>query len=217
MLAFDTSTPAVTVAVLDGDRLVGASGEVDGRRHGELLAPGIEAALGAAGAALADVRAVACGNGPGPFTGLRVGLVTARALGHTLGIPAYGVCSLDALAAQIEEPPHDLVVATDARRREVYWARYAGGRRVEGPAVGRPADLAPRLAGATVIGHGAALYPDLLGTPAANAPLYPSAEWVARLVARSLDAGDQPGDVAPLYLRRPDAEVPKAVKAVLPA
>jgi tRNA threonylcarbamoyl adenosine modification protein YeaZ len=216
MLAFDTSTPAVTVAVLDGERLVGASCELDGRRHGELLAPGIEAALAAAGTTLADVRAVACGNGPGPFTGLRVGLVTARALGHSLGIPAYGVCSLDALAAQLH-PTDDLVVATDARRREVYWARYARGRRVEGPAVDRPADLAPRLAGATVVGHGALLYPDLLGTPAPGAPIHPAAEWVARLVARALGAGGRPDDVAPLYLRRPDAVVPKAVKAVLPA
>jgi tRNA threonylcarbamoyl adenosine modification protein YeaZ len=215
-LAFDTSTPAVTAAVLDGDRLVGDSVHIDARRHGELLAPGIQAALAAAGATLADVTAVACGNGPGPFTGLRVGLVTARALGHSLGIPAYGVCSLDALAAEVGVAA-DLVVATDARRREVYWARYAAGRRVAGPAVDRPADLAPRLAGATVVGHGATLYPDLLGAPAPGAPLYPAAEWVARLVAQALAAGDEPDAVAPLYLRRPDAEVPKAVEAVLPA
>lgn len=214
LLAFDTSTPAVTVAVLSGDDVVGVSCEVDARRHGELLAPGISAALTAAGATMRDIDVVACGNGPGPFTGLRVGLITARTLAHARGIPAYGVCSLDALAAAVGG---DVVVATDARRREVYWARYADGRRVEGPAVDRPGDLAARLAGAPVVGHGAALYPDQLGAPDRAALLYPAAEWVGRLVARTLRDGGAPDAVAPLYLRRPDAEVPKAPKAVLPA
>jgi tRNA threonylcarbamoyl adenosine modification protein YeaZ len=214
LLAFDTSTPAVTVAVLAGVDVVGASCAVDARRHGELLAPGIAAALSAAGVTLREIDVVACGNGPGPFTGLRVGLVTARTLAHARGIPAYGVCSLDALAAAAGG---DVVVATDARRREVYWARYAGGRRVEGPAVDRPGDLAARLAGAAVVGHGAVLYPDQLGAPDPAAPIYPSAQWVGRLVARRLRDGGQPDPVAPLYLRRPDAEIPKAPKAVLPA
>jgi tRNA threonylcarbamoyladenosine biosynthesis protein TsaB len=213
LLAFDTSTPAVTVAVLAADDdVVGEWCEVDARRHGELLAVGIDAALSAAGATVRDLDVIACGNGPGPFTGLRVGLVTARTLAHARGIPAYGVCSLDALAA---EAGGDVVVATDARRREVYWARYAGGRRVEGPAVSRPAELAERLAGAAVVGHGAALYPDQLGAPDPDAPLYPSATWIGRLVARVLRAGGRPDPVAPLYLRRPDAEIPKAPKAVL--
>jgi tRNA threonylcarbamoyl adenosine modification protein YeaZ len=216
LLAFDTSTPAVTVAVLHDNDVVGSSCEVDARRHGELLAPGIAAALSAAGVGLPEIDLVACGNGPGPFTGLRVGLVTARTLAHSLGIPAYGVCSLDALAAAVGG---DVLAATDARRREVYWALYADGMRVSGPAVDRPGDLAGQLSayGGRRVGHGVALYPDQLGQLEGAAPLYPAAEWVGRLVLRTLQGGGTPDPVAPLYLRRPDAEIPKAPKAVLPA
>jgi tRNA threonylcarbamoyl adenosine modification protein YeaZ len=216
-LAFDTSTPAVTVAVLRGEDVVGESQQIDARRHGELLAPGIGAAMREASLALRDLDVVAVGNGPGPFTGLRVGLVTARTLSHALGVPAYGVCSLDALAAASGPPP--LVVATDARRREVYWARYdAEGARVAGPAVDTPAALAEELAAydGRRAGHGIELYADALGPRDDDSPLYPAAEWIGRLVVRDLTAGRRPDDVAPLYLRRPDAQVPKPPKAALP-
>lgn len=217
LLAFDTSTPAVTVAVLDGDDVLGASGEIDARRHGELLAPGIAAALAAAGIGLPDIDVVACGNGPGPYTGLRVGLMTARTLAHARGLPAYGVCSLDALAAAAGGG--EVFAATDARRREVYWARYADARRVAGPGVDRPAALTSELSayGGRRVGHGVSLYPELLGPLDSAAPLYPAAEWVGRLVARTLRAGGTPDPPAPLYLRRPDAQVPKPPKSVLPA
>lgn len=211
ILAFDTSTPAVAAAVLRDDDVLGSRTEVDARRHGELLAPSIAAALADSGAELPDVDAIAVGNGPGPFTGLRVGLVTARSLSHALGVPAYGVCSLDALAAAAGDG--DLFVATDARRREVYWARYADGVRTSGPDVSRPADIDVRAA--RRIGHGVQLYAELLGPLDAAAPLFPPAEWIGRLVGRALRRGDTPPAVAPLYLRRPDAEVPKPPKAVL--
>ncbi len=216
-LAFDTSTPAVTVAVLRGDDVISESQQIDARRHGELLAPGIDAALRQASVQLRELELIAVGNGPGPFTGLRVGLVTARTLSHALGVPAYGVCSLDALAAACGRGP--VVVATDARRREVYWARYdADGERVEGPAVDTPAALAGKLAAydGRRAGHGIELYADALGPRDAGTPLYPAAEWIGRLVVGHFVAGRRP-DVAPLYLRRPDAQVPKPPKAVLPA
>jgi tRNA threonylcarbamoyl adenosine modification protein YeaZ len=170
-------------------------------------------ALADAGVTLRDVDVVAVGNGPGPFTGLRVGLVTARSLSHALGVPAYGVCSLDALAAAAGLD--ELFVATDARRREVYWARYLDGVRTSGPDVSRPAEIA--VGAGRRVGHGIQLYADLLGPIDETAPLYPPAEWIGRLVGRTLRRGETPSAVAPMYLRRPDAEIPKPPKAVLQA
>src|SRR4051812_23568013 len=122
------------------------------------------AAAEAAGAPLKDLDAIVCGVGPGPFTGLRAGMATAAALGQALGRPVYPVCTLDALAA-VEQGP--LLVASDARRKEVYWAAYdASGTRVVGPLVDRPAavvDRIPALAVERVAGNGATLYD--LGLP----------------------------------------------------
>jgi len=213
ILAFDTSTPAVAVAVLRDAETIGVRQHVNARRHAEVLAPAINDALADAGVLLRDIDVLAVGNGPGPFTGLRVGLVTARSLGHALGVPAYGVCSLDALAAAAGDG--EVFVATDARRREVYWARYQDGLRVAGPEVSRPHEISD-VTGRRV-GQGAALYADELGPLDAAAAQYPPAEWIGRLVYRALAAGETPGAVLPMYLRRPDAQVPKPPKAVLPA
>src|ERR1700709_2357453 len=119
LLAFDTATPAVTVALHDGERVVASQTRVDARRHGELLAPAITAVLDEAWVPRQDVTAVAVGVGPGPFTGLRVGIVTARTLGLALDISVYGVCTLDVLAVQApDEGAVDgpFLVATHARR-----------------------------------------------------------------------------------------------------
>ena len=145
LLAFDTATPAVTVALHDGTRVLAETTTVDARRHGELLASSIDAVLTEAGAGRLDITAVAAGTGPGPYTGLRAGLVTARVLGSALGVPVYGVCTLDVIAADAAAAAggREFIVATDARRREVYWARYdASGARLDGPGVGIPADVA---------------------------------------------------------------------------
>jgi len=145
LLAFDTATPAVTVALHDGTHVLAETTAIDARRHGELLAAAIEALLAGAGASRRDITAVASGTGPGPYTGLRAGLVTARVLGSALGVPVYGVCTLDVIAADAAAAAggREFLVATDARRREVYWARYdASGARLAGPDVGRPADVA---------------------------------------------------------------------------
>ncbi|MGH6654953.1 MAG: tRNA (adenosine(37)-N6)-threonylcarbamoyltransferase complex dimerization subunit type 1 TsaB [Actinocrinis sp.] len=217
LLAFDTATPAVTVALHDGTRILAELTEVDARRHGELLAPGIAKVLAAAGRDRRELTDLAVGVGPGPFTGLRVGLVTARALGDALGIAVHGVCTLDILAWAVR---HDgpFAVATDARRREVYWARYeAPDRRVTEPAVDWPHVVAPQLDGLPVAGEGAVKYPESF--PAPLAPQLPSAADLAELTVRRLAAAEGAADTRllppePLYLRRPDAVEPGARKPV---
>jgi tRNA threonylcarbamoyl adenosine modification protein YeaZ len=305
LLAFDTATAAVTVALHDGESVIAEHTEVDARRHGELLAPAIGRVLARTGRERRDLTGVAVGVGPGPFTGLRVGLVTARSLGDALGIPVHGVCSLDILAAAVAgiapgpgaptaaspqdtvsqstvsqstvsqstvsqntvsqntvsqntvskntalshtavpgEGAHDsaaavssadgdsadnasdvffnavsgdgaaFAVASDARRREVYWARYAAdGRRITEPSVDRPDEVAALVAGLPVAGRGAALYPAAF--PLRLEPELPSAAVLAELVVRrlaTLNAELLPP--LPLYLRRPDAAEPGARKPV---
>lgn len=211
LLALDTATAAVTVAVADGERILAQRSTVDARRHGELLAPAIYDVLAEAGVDRRELTEVAVGVGPGPFTGLRVGLVTARTLGVTLGVPVEGVCTLDALALQAADAGLDgeFRVVTDARRKEVHWAAYttAGGlRRVDGPHVEHPASAAwPGPA----VGAGALMYAD--DFPGARGPEHPSAAWLAVWVARGLPL--LPPE--PIYLRRPDAVEPGARKPVL--
>ena len=211
LLAFDTATPAVTVALHDGSRVVAEESAVDARRHGELLAVAIEKVLRSAGATERELTSIAVGTGPGPYTGLRAGLVTATVLASALGIPADGICTLDVLAAAAAAAADgDFLVATDARRREVYWARYdRNGQRLDGPYVGKPAELP---AGLPVAGEGAALYPEL----AAHVlqPRYPSAAQLAALAASRQAAGEPPARPEPLYLRRPDAREPGPLKRV---
>lgn len=212
LLAFDTATPLVTVAVYDADSGLVVAEHVADRamKHAEQLAPLVERSMVDAGVVRQDLTAVAVGVGPGPFTGLRVGLVTARTLGFVLDIPVYGVCSLDVLAVEaastgaVAEP---FAVATDARRKEVYLARYdADGNRLEGPLVDKPAVLATD---GPVVGQGASLYADAF--PRRVGPEAPSAGWLARTVA---EERAELYDPEPLYLRRPDADtghVPKRV------
>jgi len=210
LLAFDTATPLVTVALHDGEQVVVELTAERAMKHAEQLAPLIEQALDRAGIVRQDVTAIAVGVGPGPFTGLRVGLVTARTLGYALDVPVYGVCSLDVLAVEAVATgavSGDFVVATDARRKEVYLASYdEQGGRLDGPSVARPADVATE---APVVGPGAELYPDAF--PHRVGPSAPSAGWLARAVAEELA---ELGDPEPLYLRRPDAEAAHAPKRV---
>ena len=206
LLALDTSTPAVTVALHDGDRVLAESTTVDAQRHTELVAPAILEVLDAAGADRGDLTAIAVGVGPGPFTGLRIGLVTARMLGSVLRVPVRGVCSLDIVAAGVTDQDR-FAVATDARRREVYWARYEVGRRTAGPAVVSPADVATAL---PVAGAGSRLYPDAFPNPVQ--PEFPSAGTLASSIAAG-SVQVLPPD--PLYLRRPDASPPGVRKSAL--
>jgi tRNA threonylcarbamoyladenosine biosynthesis protein TsaB len=210
LLAFDTATPAIAVALHDGSRVLAAESVVDARRHGELLAAGIDKVLRAAGASRGDLTGLAVGTGPGPYTGLRAGVMTANVLASALDLPVHGVCSLDVIAADAGAPG-DFLVATDARRREVYWARYGGkGMRRAGPLVSRPAELP---AGDQVAGEGPVLYPEL-GTQLN--PRYPSAARLAELaVARG--PAVRAGLAEPIYLRRPDARQPGPRKRVTAA
>ena len=215
ILAFDTATPAVTVAVHDGSDVVAFESAVDARRHGELLAPAIAMVLAKAGAQHGDVTAIAVGTGPGPYTGLRVGLVTARVLGSALDVPVDGVCTLDIIAAEARQAAggREFIVATDARRREVYWARYAAsGQRLSEPQVSPPA-LVP--AGLPVAGEGPVLHSGL-GAAVIMEPRYPSAAQLAQIAADHLAAGIPPGPADALYLRRPDAREPGRPKRVTP-
>jgi tRNA threonylcarbamoyladenosine biosynthesis protein TsaB len=210
LLAFDTATPFVTVALHDGEDVVVELTSDRPMKHGEQLAPLIAQALERAGIVRQDLTAIAVGVGPGPFTGLRVGLVTARTLAFVLEIPVYGVCTLDVLAVEAVDTrtvSGEFVVATDARRKEVYLARYdEDGARLEGPLVDKPAVLATDR---PVVGEGATLYPEAF--PHAAGPARPSAGWLARVVT---EERAELCDPEPLYLRRPDAVAPGKPKPV---
>lgn len=204
VLAVDTSTPAVTAGVvrLDGDtpRTLATRITVNARAHAEVLTPHILECLAEAGHVPADLDAVVVGAGPGPFTGLRVGMATAAAFADALGIPVHGVCSLDAIASEAALG-RDLLVVTDARRREVYWARYSAGARVEGPAVNKPADLDPMPSAAVA---GSARHVDLFDLPVEPVET-PSPAALVRVAAAALNSDAEPEPLVPLYLRRPDA------------
>ncbi|WP_043264867.1 tRNA (adenosine(37)-N6)-threonylcarbamoyltransferase complex dimerization subunit type 1 TsaB [Streptomyces sp. CT34] len=216
LLALDTATPAVTVALHDGSRVLAAAAEVDARRHGELLLPAVDRVLAEAGLKLDAVSDIVVGVGPGPYTGLRVGLVTAATFGAALDVPVHGLCSLDgiAFASGLTEP---FVVATDARRKEVYWARYADARtRLTEPAVDRPAEIADEVAGIPAVGAGALLYDTVFTGVRRDGPEHQSAAALAGLAAEKLAAGEELLPPRPLYLRRPDAQVPANYKVVTP-
>jgi len=198
VLALDTATPAVTAGIvrLDDSSVLGERVTVDARAHAERLTPNVLAALADAGLTMGDLDAVVVGCGPGPFTGLRAGMATAAAYGHALGIPVHGVCSLDAIGVRTSG---DTLVVTDARRREVYWARYRDGVRTEGPAVNAPADVNPGTARAVA---GSPEHAGMFGLPVCG-PVYPTP---AGLIAAVSDLSDHPAPLVALYLRRPDAK-----------
>lgn len=218
VLAFDTSTPVTTVAVV-GDGVAAERSADAPNRHAEVLLPLIDRVLHDAGAGRLDIQAVAVGAGPGPFTGLRVGLVTAATLSDALQIPAYAECSLDIIAAHEGTAGH-FVVATDARRRELYWAAYSReGTRVEGPRVDKPdvvTEWMTNHAVTRIAGTGTRLYGDMF-TAFHAAPAHPHAVTLALLVTDRARARAQADPLTPLYLRRPDAVPPGRPKAVTPA
>ena len=186
-LAIDTATPTLVVGVADGDRVVAEAGVPSGTRHAELLTPTVSEVLAQAGVALRDVGRLVVGLGPGPYTGLRVGIVTAAALGDVVGVPVHGVCSLDAVG----DGPR--VVVTDARRKEVYWRAY-GDSPLGDPAVDRPEEL--ELPDLPVVGD--ERFADRLGRAVT------ATEVSTAGLLRAVPAGP-PAPLTPLYLRRPDA------------
>ncbi len=224
ILAIDTSSAMTSVALVDGMDVLASAAHVDARRHAEVLAPMVQRVIDDAGV---TPRLIACGVGPGPYTGLRVGIATAQGLAAAWDIPVVGACSLDVLAAEaVHAGTVDaFTVASDARRREVYWARYdADGVRIDGPYVGRPSAIA-----GPCVGEGAHIH-DLTPNPCPELR-FPSAVMLGRLVGRLLEDGAVPTEPAlalsahgsddggtaralagrrlltatPLYVRRPDA------------
>ena len=207
VLALDTSTPDLVTGLVN--TVTGESTDriIEGTRaHNEQLTPTVQALLADADMTFADLGAVVVGCGPGPFTGLRVGMATAAAFGQALGIPVHGVCSLDAIARRL--PQATKLVATDARRREVYWATYDSTGRTAGPQVQAPAELvAPHeVEVLSVPAHLVDKLPDAL-RGIATRDLTPRAAGLAALA----DLTAPPAPLTPLYLRRPDAREPKPV------
>ncbi|HEY5980666.1 MAG TPA: tRNA (adenosine(37)-N6)-threonylcarbamoyltransferase complex dimerization subunit type 1 TsaB [Microlunatus sp.] len=206
VLGVDTATVVCVGLAIDGEAV--AAAQVDDRMaHAEQLTPLIRRVCADAGVAPTELTTVVVGLGPGPYTGLRVGIVTARVLAEIAGARLHGICSLDVIAAQFagSHPAGEFVVATDARRKEVYWARYAvDGLRLEGPFVNAAHEV-PRL---PTVGPGTLLYPERLMVVDGPSTLDPATVAVAG--PRLADAG-----VEPLYLRRPDAAEPGRRKSVL--
>lgn len=236
VLGIDTATAASSVAVVDGGDVLAMGVHVDARAHAEVLAPLLEDALREADA---RPELIAVGVGPGPYTGLRVGIATARTLGLAWDVPVVGVCSLDAIAtaalhagivatphrdAVSPEPAHGslaeaashaastqsaaFVVATDARRKEVYWASYdSAGSRLDGPFVGRVADVPAEVRALPWVGEGVDSTPGnadqvnavALDVPhiadASDIPRTPDASDIARLAAAWVAAGVEPAQV----------------------
>ncbi|MEE3848890.1 tRNA (adenosine(37)-N6)-threonylcarbamoyltransferase complex dimerization subunit type 1 TsaB [Gordonia sp. LSe1-13] len=212
VLAIDTSTDAVVtgVARLPADgapEVLGDRAVSDGRRHAEVLTSLIGESLEQASVGRGELEAVVVGCGPGPFTGLRVGMATGAAFGDALGLPVYGVCSLDAIAADewSAREPASILVVTDARRREIYWATYEQGRRSHGPAVGAPADVAAELADASIdVVVGSPAHTGLFGRAIGSAGV-PTVAGLVSVAAGDIRNRAQPEPLVPLYLRRPDA------------
>jgi tRNA threonylcarbamoyl adenosine modification protein YeaZ len=166
-LAIDTSTSRTVVGLADGNQVLFeryAEGATD---HGRAVSDLVSQAL----LNNPEPQQIVVGMGPGPFTGLRVGIAFARTFALSREIPVIGVCSLDA----IEIDGDNYTVAIDARRKEIYWARYESGKRVEGPSVNKPDEIKDFIIGK-----------------------YPS---VAALVKLS----SVQNEIEPFYLRRPDA------------
>ncbi|WP_030104440.1 tRNA (adenosine(37)-N6)-threonylcarbamoyltransferase complex dimerization subunit type 1 TsaB [Actinoalloteichus caeruleus] len=235
LLAIDTATPAIVSGVVELEdagppRVLAGEPVFAARSHAELLTPRLRAAATAAGVEFGEVDALVCGVGPGPFTGLRVGMVTAAALGHALGRPVHPVGTLDGVAAAVVSPGPFLVVS-DARRREVYWSAHTSdGARVEGPGVARPDELREQLAAmpsatrpthlvgnlrppGDARGEGMAELADQLGLPLLGTA-FPTPDGLVAAASAELRAGRPPAPLVPRYLRQPDAAEPRSPKRV---
>ena len=170
ILAIDTAASRTSVVIIENDE-VGFSESRDGAMsHGPALPELVQAAI-----KNREIDEVLVGMGPGPYTGLRVGITFAQTFAWARNIPVRGFCSLDAIAAQVNDA--DFIVAIDARRKEVYWARYTNGVRVEGPAVDLPAVVEAK--GIKVIDS-----------------LFPDPKYFVKIAKEFSE---------PIYLRRPDA------------
>ncbi|GAB3624365.1 tRNA (adenosine(37)-N6)-threonylcarbamoyltransferase complex dimerization subunit type 1 TsaB [Mariniluteicoccus endophyticus] len=205
VIGIDTSAD-VRVGVARDGQVVARREVADTRQHVEALASLIHDAVAEAGSP-DDLSLVCVGLGPGPFTGLRVGIVAAQVLASVRHVPLHGVCSLDVMARAHADGSGEFVVASDARRKELYWSRHdAAGVRLGDPQISPPTDL-PDL---PVVGPGVAAYADVLGDRATAGPGFVDAGLMAALATDLPSVGTEP-----LYLRRPDAEVSTKRKSTL--
>ncbi len=188
-LAIDTSTSRTSVAVIDQGAVLWHGSRVGATSHGDALPTLVSEAL----TVQSIIEQVVVGMGPGPFTGLRVGIAFARTFAMARTIPVIGICSLDAIGALVRGES-EFIVATDARRKEIYWARYQGGLRIEGPSVDLPAIVAAK--GIPLFGEGAVKY--FIAHSTENQ--FPD---LVELVA--LSEKDEMRVDQPLYIRHPDA------------
>lgn len=170
ILAIDTAASRTSVVVIENGEVIFSETRDGAMSHGPALPELVQAAIKSR-----EITEVLVGMGPGPYTGLRVGITFAQTFAWARNIPVRGFCSLDAIAAQLDGP--DFIVTIDARRKEVYWARYTNGARIEGPAVDLPA---------TVEARGIKVVSDLLPDP----------KFFLSLTEEF---------TGPIYLRRPDA------------
>lgn len=231
-LGIDTATPMVSVSLVQYDvpvttgpvitrppRAVARQDRLVHNAHGEVLAGLIAAVLAEAAYGPGDLDTIGVGLGPGPFTGLRAGIVTAAAMSDALGVPAYGMCSLDAIALPFAMDENPFVVVTDARRRQVYWAVYSEmGTRIEGPDISEPADLAAHLRGRIdeVTGSVTSDHREAFAGFHVSEPRWPDSAVIASRAVSRRARDESPTPLTPMYLRRPDARPPRAPKKVTP-
>lgn len=222
ILGISTSTAQAGCAIGGHEGVLALVQSARGKRHAETLAPAIEVVRDQAHVDMDDISCVAVDVGPGLFTGLRVGIATAKTVAHALRVPMVGVSSLDLLAFPVRWTPRLIVVAVDARRGELFTARYrqvpGGIQRLDEPGVCSPSDLATDLLATRdevlLVGDGGVRYADQLADVAEveladQSAQYPSAASLVQLAhAKALrEEFVLPSDLKPLYLRPPDAAI----------
>jgi tRNA threonylcarbamoyladenosine biosynthesis protein TsaB len=223
VLGIDTATAQVGCALGGVEGILASFHSARGRRHAETLVPAIEFICNAARIELREVSVVAVDVGPGLFTGLRVGIATAKSIASALRVPMIGLSSLDLLAHQVRHSPRLIVPVIDAKRGEVFSAMYrhvpGGLQRLSEPRVGSAEELANELGAGReetlLVGDGALRYADVFASGSGNAlgatvgNQWPSANDLVELAQpRALrEEFVQPWELAPLYLRKADAEI----------
>lgn len=222
ILGIETATQQVGCAIGGHEGVLASAHSARGRRHAETLTPSIEFICHQARIELSEISVVAVDLGPGLFTGLRVGIASAKAFAHALRVPMIGVNSLDLVAFPVRFSPRLIVACLDARRGELYYSFYrqvpGGMQRLTDPALGSPDDLASEIIArgeeCLLVGDGPLRYPDVFSglskvELASREAAYPSARSLVQLAhARALrEEWVNPWELEPIYLRPPDAEI----------
>ncbi|MDZ7674349.1 MAG: tRNA (adenosine(37)-N6)-threonylcarbamoyltransferase complex dimerization subunit type 1 TsaB [Acidimicrobiales bacterium] len=222
ILGVTTATKQVGCAIGGHEGVLASAHSARGKRHAETLAPSIDFVRRQARIELDEISVMAVDIGPGLFTGLRVGIAAAKAMAHALRVPMVGISSLDLLAWPLRHSDRELVAVVDARRGEVFHARYkptpGGVQRLTEPVVTKPEELRAELQASDseflLIGDGALRYAeqweDMVRVEVAEQFLaHPNAASLVQLAHARAIREDfvQPWQLEPLYLRPPDAEI----------